>query len=546
MTWAMMAGVFALSAIALAIFSFSDDEVEDGIYRILVSGGHGSGFKVAEPGIVVTNQHVVNKARKIQVAFIENGRPRSVDADVIWFNTDKDLAILKTRENLPGNSLTLADIDENTLSKTEVVNAIGFPAAADRLARSIERGFMDELSSVKLYLDATISSGTVQRLLPTVQRLLIQHSANINPGNSGGPLLDQCQRVIGVNTLTSISTIDLKSIVNALKGNGRAQVDNPGDLEFAVHIKEVIIGLNERDVAYSTSSGKCRAGLDFGELSSIGFASLLSIASFVMFGYRVNYPVDNILSPPFDLSTSEFDEASNNTTQHDDSNDYSLEFIKTGERLQLGDPTQISRTSGIILGRSKQDADFLISSNSVSRKHAKITSNGNAFYLEDMGSSNGITLDGKKLIPFQKVVLHNSSQFSLGEVELRFSGDNQSQYAYHGNNNSYDTWLISGFDQNGNTIQHTLNGVAASKDINNLNPICTIGRSEDCEFMINDNSVSRRHAIIGIDSYGQLAVADLGSSNGTYVGETKVGRKPTPIRKSQKIKFGSTELWVSR
>ena len=281
--------VFTVLALATLFLSLARKDIEDGVYRILVSSGghagHGSGFKVAEPGILVTNNHVIDGAQRIQVAFKEEGQARLVDAQILWYNSDKDLAILRTNAPLPGQTVELAGIGTSELSKTESVTAIGFPAIADMVAKDLERGVFDPATRDQTLLDPTVSSGTIQRLVPTVQRLTIQHSANINSGNSGGPLFDTCNRVVGVNTLGTRSTVGAGDIYNALVNAGQLTINDPGDLEFAVHVREVLLGLNEKEIPVSVTPGRCRGGLDVYELTAIGSSIALAFMSVVFAGF---------------------------------------------------------------------------------------------------------------------------------------------------------------------------------------------------------------------------------------------------------------------
>jgi 2-alkenal reductase len=144
--------------------------------------GQGSGFIVDTAGHIVTNNHVVEEAEKVEVTFFDG---TTVDAKVVGVDPDSDLAVLEI--NVPSESLSpiaWGNSDEIRVGQRAI--AIGNPFG----------------------LDGTLTTGIISALgrsLPTeggAFRIpeIIQTDAAINPGNSGGPLLNSQGEVIGVNT----------------------------------------------------------------------------------------------------------------------------------------------------------------------------------------------------------------------------------------------------------------------------------------------------------------------------------------------------------
>lgn len=158
----------------------------------------GTGVVIDSAGIVLTNNHVVAKAKEIEVS-LPDGRnyfarkfrhDPATDLAVIWLNVPKG-------DELPhavfGNS------DEMEIG--DWVLAIGNP----------------------FELDSTVSAGIISakgRLLRQIQRTeFLQTDAAINPGNSGGPLINLNGEVIGINTAIASMTGANQGIGFALPSN---------------------------------------------------------------------------------------------------------------------------------------------------------------------------------------------------------------------------------------------------------------------------------------------------------------------------------------
>jgi S1-C subfamily serine protease len=142
----------------------------------------GSGFLIDDEGHIITNNHVVEGATKVQVKL--GSSDTSHEAEVVGTDPATDVALLKV--DVPADQLhPLALGNSAQVQVGEPVVAIGNPFGLDR----------------------TVTAGIVSALQRQIQAPngfsishVIQTDAAINPGNSGGPLIDAEGKVIGINS----------------------------------------------------------------------------------------------------------------------------------------------------------------------------------------------------------------------------------------------------------------------------------------------------------------------------------------------------------
>jgi serine protease Do len=165
----------------------------------------GSGVVVDKAGYILTNNHVVEKANRIQVKFADD--TTEYEAKLIGTDLETDLAVVKIE---PKKTLVPAKIgNSDAVQVGDWAVAIGSPF-----------GFQ-----------ATVTAGIIsakERNIPGAEQFqhFLQTDAAINPGNSGGPLLNINGEVIGINTAIASRSGGYQGIGFALPINTAAKVYN--------------------------------------------------------------------------------------------------------------------------------------------------------------------------------------------------------------------------------------------------------------------------------------------------------------------------------
>jgi len=146
--------------------------------------GVGSGFVYDDHGHILTNNHVVENAEKITVAFYDGVE---VSAKVVGTDKASDVAVIKV-DNTSYQALPKGD--STRLKVGELVMAVGSPF---ELSQSVTTGIISALDRNNL---------GINRVSPTEAgyESFIQTDAPINRGNSGGPLVNMNGEVVGINS----------------------------------------------------------------------------------------------------------------------------------------------------------------------------------------------------------------------------------------------------------------------------------------------------------------------------------------------------------
>jgi serine protease Do len=194
---------------------FGDPQMDEFFYRFFgnqmpqreqVRQSLGSGFVISEDGYILTNNHVIDKARDIRVAFNDG---RVLEARLVGRSPEIDIALIRVEASaLPAVRFG----DSDALEVGDWVMAIGNPFG---LSHTVTKGIVSAKGRV-------IGAGPYDDL--------IQTDAAINPGNSGGPLFNMKGEVVGINTMIlaqgqnlgfAVPVNMVKDILPSLKTKGR-------------------------------------------------------------------------------------------------------------------------------------------------------------------------------------------------------------------------------------------------------------------------------------------------------------------------------------
>ena len=228
-TYAAESAVDAVVFVKVTVRGTQQDQMMDPFFRFFYGDsprerqGSGSGVIIRPDGYIVTNNHVVQDATKIEVTLNSN---QTFEATVVGTDPATDVALIKIdAQGLP--SIEFGDSDQLRLG--EWVLAIGSPLGET--------------------LRSTITAGIVSakgRSMPSQDRefkieSFIQTDAAVNPGNSGGALVNKAGQLVGINTAIVSTTGSYSGYSFAVPSNIVSKV--VGDLIDFGSVKRAMLGI---------------------------------------------------------------------------------------------------------------------------------------------------------------------------------------------------------------------------------------------------------------------------------------------------------------
>jgi pSer/pThr/pTyr-binding forkhead associated (FHA) protein len=244
--------------------------------------------------------------------------------------------------------------------------------------------------------------------------------------------------------------------------------------------------------------------------------------------------------------------------------------IPNGVQAQFEIPSQ-KRTARLTLSRTvigRKGADIKIDDMKVSEEHAAIGYFDGIFFILDLKSKNGTYVNGKRV---REHVLRDGDEVKVGDTKMTFSASGklleEATERWSERNVSISRILSTMIDsKSGGKFDdptrivieggqsHTakapmhqlffevIDGLEKGQRFNFLQKEILIGRGKG-DLVLKDPDVSKRHAEVVTYGPDQIFIRDLGSTNGTFIGDEKVDRKQ--LKHGDIVTLGSTKLEVS-
>lgn len=192
--------------------------------------GHGSGVAIA-PGLIVTNAHVVAPLREspnISVSIVPSSGDRRYPGRLLSSDSRADLALIRMEAGV----IEPLPIFTGTPPDTGRVAAIGYPGSVDLAENLSATERVQPIAPVRTF--GQLSGGRSRRDVDT-----LLHTAAMARGNSGGPLVDECGRVIGINSFGALAQ------------------QNDAEFGFAISAREIIPFLRNADIQPEITTESC-------------------------------------------------------------------------------------------------------------------------------------------------------------------------------------------------------------------------------------------------------------------------------------------------
>lgn len=177
------------------------------------------------------------------------------------------------------------------------------------------------------------------------------------------------------------------------------------------------------------------------------------------------------------------------------------------------------------VGRSR-GCHVILPSDNVSRQHAEIFTRAGQLFVRDLGSSNGVLIDGRRVRNEES--LGNQTKICIGDFKIHIDRVEDEEETTDSSS------IPLGIQLKGQNL-----GVAG-RAYNIDQEVNLLGRGRDCSTTVIDPSVSRVHAKISWDSEGVLWAEDLKSANGTFLNGIRIEK--SAISEGDLLRIGNVEF----
>lgn len=194
--------------------------------------------------------------------------------------------------------------------------------------------------------------------------------------------------------------------------------------------------------------------------------------------------------------------------------------------------------------------DIQIPLTTVSRNHARIFFELGDYFLEDLGSTHGTNHNGRKLGPREKRLLRDGDSIAVMSFSITFKttsarmldrqpGEKTEQLARR---MVQEVLASLGDNEMDPPALRVMNGVDEGRrfDISEEQAEITLGRSPDCDIVLNDQNASRRHCLIK-RTWNGFTAQDLGSKNGVVCNGTNIEGQHA-LKDGDEIQIGGVKL----
>jgi pSer/pThr/pTyr-binding forkhead associated (FHA) protein len=198
----------------------------------------------------------------------------------------------------------------------------------------------------------------------------------------------------------------------------------------------------------------------------------------------------------------------------------------------------------LVIGR--KGADLALMDQAVSRRHCEIEKRGDAWFVKDLASKNGTLVNGKKV---KDQRLHHLDEIKVGNARLLFAeSEAQAERAPEEVEGSLDVTKVDDkskerelkLPRGREFFLEYMTGPKKGRSIKFVKARVIIGRGEEADVDLDDQGVSRKHAVIEVQSREQAYISDLASQNGTWLNGMRI--KMTRLIHGDKLRLGNTVL----
>ncbi|MBL8663811.1 MAG: trypsin-like peptidase domain-containing protein [Candidatus Odyssella sp.] len=453
-----------------------------------VTGGTGTGF-VIDREHVATNYHVIHI--EDQVAKVEGGKEYIAVREPGSKQNVRATVVWKSKElDLAVLKVPGLRRDPLTLSSATPMD---YPPKGAKVYALGYPGISDQaLQSEEGFVTSTLTSGVVGKTVRAgvggTTRPVIQHDAAINTGNSGGPLFDNCNVVVGVNTFVALSRLQ---VMEDDKGQRIATGATSAGISLSPHVGNLIAAVQQvpalKDVRLQLSSASDCAdeagGVPVWLYAAMGVFALMAMTGMIVAFTRRREVVRVVES-------------------------YSAWVRRKG--VAPGAP----RTSGVKPAAAPPPPP--------AGEPTAVPPRAAAQTSEPTAAGTAMPAPRGRM----------DARTDSGAAPPPAAGD----------------WVLSGFDTQGNTLRVAISQADLDKAMAGAEKGVILGRSSSLsDKIVNDPSVSRRHAKLARGEGGGLVLEDLNSAYGTKVNDEAVAAfQKRALAAGDKVTMGAITLDFSQ